>query len=73
METVASTVVSGVTGLAVGLFFVSNPLGWGTAVVLTMGSAYASWSAGQYALKGYSKWAIEVDFVAGIGLDKVCR
>ena len=69
VETVASTSV----GLAVGVFLVSNPIGWGAAIVLAVGSAVASYKAGRYAASAYSVWEDPVDFVTAMGVSKICR
>lgn len=73
VETVASTGVGIVGGLAVGLFLVSNPVGWGTALVLAAGSAAVSYGAGRFFRGAYTIHGNEVDFVSGMGVDSVCR
>lgn len=39
VETVVSTLVGSVGGVFVGLYLASNPVGWGTALILAVGSA----------------------------------
>ena len=60
-------------GMAVGVFLVSNPIGWGTALVLAVGSAVASYTGGQLSIQAYNAWGSSVDFVNGTGLSRVCR
>lgn len=73
VETVASTIVGGATGVAVGIFLLSNPVGWGTALVLAVGSAVVSYGAGNRAVWAYNALGSPVDFVNGTGLNSVCR
>lgn len=73
VETVTSTVMGGLAGIAVGAFLVSNPVGWGTALVLAAGSAAASYGAGVASRRAYTVWGDEVDFVSGMGVDSICR
>lgn len=73
VETVASTGVGLVAGAAVTLFLVSNPVGWGAALILAAGSAAVSYGAGRGARKVYTLHGKEVDLVSGFGVDSVCR
>lgn len=73
VETVASTSIGLASGALIGLFLVSNPIGWGTALVLAAGSAAISYAAGKGARKAYKLSGTEVDFVSGFGIDSVCR
>lgn len=73
VETVMSTMAGAVAGVAIGVFLVSNPVGWGTALVLAAGSAASSYGAGRLARTAYSIHGNEVDFVSGMGIDTVCR
>jgi hypothetical protein len=73
VETVMSTAVGAGLGILIGAFLVSNPIGWGTALVLVTGSSVTSWAMGSVARKGYNLWLEDVDFVTGTGLDRVCR
>jgi hypothetical protein len=66
-------VVSGVIGIGLGFFIVSNPIGWGTALLLATGSAALSYTTGRAAAIGYTAYLEEVDLVSGVGLDRVCR
>ena len=73
VETVGSTIVGGAAGLAVGVFLASNPVGWGTALVLAVGSPVASYLAGKLSAWTYTAWGSPVDFVNGTGLNQICR
>lgn len=73
VETVASTSVGLAAGYVVTLFLISNPVGWGTALVLAAGSAAISYSSGRLARRAYTTFGKEVDFVSGAGVDSVCR
>jgi hypothetical protein len=72
-EIFVETVVSGVIGIGLGFFIVSNPIGWGTALLLATGSAALSYTTGRAAAIGYTAYLEEVDLVSGVGLDRVCR
>lgn len=69
VETVASTAA----GFVAGLFIVSSPIGWGTAIVLAIGSSAVSYGAGKFASTAYNLWDDGVDLVNGTGLGKICR
>jgi hypothetical protein len=73
VETVSSTVVGGVTGFAVGLFLISNPIGWGTALVLAVGTVAASYGTGKVIRNAYSTSGNKIDFVTGTGVGSICR
>lgn len=73
VETVASTSIGLAAGYAITLFLVSNPVGWGTALVLAAGSAAFSFGSGYLAKKAYPALGSEVDFVSGAGVDSICR
>ncbi len=73
VETIASAAAGVVLGSAIGLFLVSNPIGWGTAIVLAIGSTTISYGAGKGATLAYDKYGSQVDFVSGTGTDKICQ
>lgn len=73
VETVASTGVGLGLGVVVGLFLISNPIGWGTALVLATGSAAISYASGKSARGAYNLVGGKVDLVSGSGVDSVCR
>lgn len=72
VETVTGTGVGLALGVAVGIFLVSNPVGWGAALVIGAGSAAMSYGAGKTAKKIYTVRGQSVDLVSGMGIDKVC-
>ncbi len=73
VETVASTVVGTGTGVLVGAFLVSNPIGWGTALVLAVGATALSYAAGKAAKYGYDTFGNRVDLVSGTGVGRICK
>lgn len=73
VETIASTSVGIAASWAVGLFLVSNPVGWGTAFVLATGTVAVSYTSGYLGKKAYTAYGNEVDLVSGLGVDSVCR
>ena len=64
--------MGGVRRYLAGLFLISNPVGWGTALVLAAGVTAASYIAGKTFWTGYDSYGNHVDFVNGVGIDKVC-
>ncbi len=72
-ETLASTLVGTGLGYTVGLYLVSNPVGWGTAIVLAIGTAATSYAMGKVGRYSYDKLASKVDFVSGLGIDNICK
>jgi len=73
VETITSTGVGVGLGFAVGVFLVSNPIGWGTAIVLAVGSTAVSYGAGKLFRYGYDKSGMQVDFVTGTGVSRMCQ
>lgn len=73
VETVMSTLAGGVAGVAIGVFLISNPVGWSTAFVLAAGSAASSYGVGRLARTAYTIHGTEVDLVSGMGIDAICR
>lgn len=73
VETVATTTMGIGLGVVVGLFLVSNPIGWGTALVLAVGTTAISYGTGKVVGYGYEASGRKVDFVSGTGVDKLCR
>ena len=73
VETIASTLTGVATGFAVGLFLISNPIGWGTAIVLAAGSTALSYGAGKGASYTYDISGTKIDFVSGSGIGNICR
>ncbi len=73
METIISTTVGVLLGRVVGLFLISNPVGWGTAIVLAVGSTATSYGLGKLAHIAYDKSGTEIDLVKGAGVDRICK
>lgn len=73
VETVVSTVVGVGSSFLVGLFLVSNPVGWGTALVLATGSVATSYMVGKASRTAFDRSGTKVDLVEGFGIDNVCR
>jgi len=73
VETIASTTTGIGVGAVVGLFLVSNPIGWGTAIVLAVGSAAVSYGVGKVARYSYDKSGSQIDFVSGSGIENICK
>ena len=63
VETVVSTGTSLLASGIIGIFLVSNPIGWGTALVLATGTAAASYASGKFARSAYTSRGSKVDFV----------
>ena len=57
----------------IGLFLVSNPVGWGTAIVLAVGSAALSYGSGKLARYTYDTTGSQIDFVSGSGIGRICK
>ncbi|NOX91929.1 MAG: glycine zipper family protein [Gammaproteobacteria bacterium] len=72
VETITSTGTGVILGGLVGIFLVSNPIGWGIALVLAAGSTAASYALGKFARGAYDAYG-EIDFVAGTGIDRICK
>ena len=73
VETLTSTISSSVTGALVGLYLVSNPVGWGTAIMLAAGSAALGYGTGKVSRTVYSAGGNPIDFVNGSGIGKLCK
>lgn len=73
VETVASTTAGAIGGLLVGVFLVSNPIGWGVALTVAAGSVATSYAAGKGAVKLYDTFGQPIDPVSGLGVDRICR
>ncbi len=72
VETITSTTAGTIAGYTIGLFLISNPVAWGTAIVLAVGSAVLSFGLGKGARFGYGVYGT-TDFVAGTGVDRICK
>jgi hypothetical protein len=73
VETVTSTAVGLGSSALIGFFLISNPVGWGTALVLATGSVALSYASGKGARVAYDTFGNRVDLVTGTGVGAVCR
>jgi hypothetical protein len=73
VESVSSTLIGVGSGVLIGLFLVSNPIGWGTALVLAVGSTAIGYGTGKGVRKLYSIHGSEIDLVSGTGISKLCK
>ncbi|PCI10905.1 MAG: glycine zipper family protein [Thiotrichales bacterium] len=73
VETITSTAVGLVAGHVVTLFLISNPIGWGTAIVLAVGSVAVSYGSGKGVRMLYDAFGKEIDLVKGTGVDRICK
>lgn len=73
VETIASTGAGLGASVVIGLFLISNPIGWGAAIVLATGTAALSYGAGKYARYTYDRRGNQIDLVAGVGVDSICH
>ncbi|MCP3669450.1 MAG: LysM peptidoglycan-binding domain-containing protein [Gammaproteobacteria bacterium] len=73
VETLASTFIGGISGAIVGVFLVSNPIGWGTAIILAASTTAVSYASGKVARTVYDKHGNRIDLVSATGIDRICR
>ncbi len=72
VETITGTTVGVLAGRVIGLFLISNPVVWGAAIVLAVGSAVVSYGIGKFARFGYDRLGT-MDFVSGAGVNRICK
>ncbi len=72
VEAITSTGVGAGLGYGISIFLISNPIGWGTAIVLAVGSVAASYLAGKFVRNMYDRHG-EIDFVEGTGVNRICQ
>ena len=72
VETLASTAFGYGSSALITLFLISNPVGWGSVVLLAAGSTAAGFISGKIFKNVYSANYGQIDLVGGIGVDKVC-
>lgn len=72
-EVFIDAIVSSIFGTSLGIFAVSNPVGWGTALVLALGASAVSLAAGKLAVSFYDTAGAPLDLVSGLGIDRLCR
>ncbi|MBL4607129.1 MAG: LysM peptidoglycan-binding domain-containing protein [Pseudomonadales bacterium] len=73
VESIGSVGASTAISFGIGLFLISNPIGWGTALVLATGTTVLSFAAGQEFKKLYSSNFKEVDIINAINVDLICK
>lgn len=73
VESVGSIGTGVVVGFGVGLFLISNPIGWGTALALAAGTTAAGFGAGQGFKRLYNASFKEVDIVNATRVDQICK
>ena len=73
VEAIMSTLFGSVTCTLVGLYLISSPVGWGTAVVLAVGSTATGYGMGKVSKLIYSAKFNQADIVNGAGADKLCH
>jgi hypothetical protein len=72
VDSVASSFVSVVGGVGVGLFLATNPVGWG-ALVLAAGTALASYSSGKFARLVYDRHGTAHNLASVTRVDQICK
>ncbi|MGS6583466.1 glycine zipper family protein [Vibrio diabolicus] len=72
VESITSTAVGMGTSALVGLFLVSNPIGWGTAIVLAAGSTAVGYASGKVAKGFYNSSESKPNLVASTGIEAIC-
>ena len=73
VEAITSTSVGVLGGAIVGIFLVSNPIGWGAALVIAVGSTAISYGAGKLGRTMYDIYGNKIDIVSGMGVNKICK
>jgi len=73
VEAITSTSVGVLGGAILGIFLVSNPIGWGAALVIAVGSTAISYGAGKLGRTMYDIYGNKIDIVSGMGVNKVCK
>ncbi len=72
VESIISTATGAVATMAISVLLISNPVGWGVALVLGASSALASYTAGKSAANFYSKSGRQLDLVKSFNVDNIC-
>lgn len=73
VETIAGTAAGLGTGIAIGLFLVSGPIGWGAAFLIAAGTAATGYFAGKFAGEIYDRNYSNIRIVEPLMIDRVCR
>jgi len=70
---VGSTIAGAAATAALTLYFVATPTGWITALAFGVAAAGGSFVAGKSLKSLYTASDQKVDFVSGLGIDRLCR
>ncbi len=73
VETMTGTTVGLLGSYAMTVILVSNPVGWGVAIALGVGTAAVSYFSGKAIRSAYSATGSRIDFVSGLGVDEICK
>lgn len=72
LDYAVSTTVGTVASYAFGVFLLTNPVGWTVALTVGAATAFGAIAAGKTAAYAYDKSGNKIDFVSGLGIDKIC-
>ncbi|MBX2809036.1 MAG: hypothetical protein KTR20_10445 [Cellvibrionaceae bacterium] len=72
VEYATSTLLGGAASYALGIFLITNPVGWTVALTLGAATAFGAIAAGKGLAYAYGKTGTKVDLVEGLGIDKIC-
>lgn len=73
VESAASTITGGAITVAISVVLISNPVGWGAALLIGGATALGTWGAGKIAKEGYNRLGEKIDLVSDFGVDKLCK
>ncbi|VAW90000.1 hypothetical protein MNBD_GAMMA17-1409 [hydrothermal vent metagenome] len=73
VETITSTTVGLIAGGVITLFLYSNPIGWGVAIGLAVGSVAVSYGSGVGVGMLYNTFGGEIDLVKATGAGRICQ
>lgn len=73
VETVGGAIAGGLSSVAIGLVFMSTPMGWAAILALGTAAALGSYAAGKGAVKFYNSRGDKLDLVEISGAGNICR
>lgn len=73
VETTVATITGFTTSAVMGYFLISNPVGWGVAVILGIGASAMAWTAGVGGRIVYDNYLTRYDLVHLTRLDQLCK